>query len=362
MAPLIPSHPVPGIVLGLSLVAVCVLVLPFIVKKIEENLEPFFLIMGLLAVTVSGLWHHDLIFLALRSPVMIGRLPLGIFQVVLVVGLLVHYFNVAFTRVILKIAHRLGPFLFVFSLVFVLGLFSSVISVIVTASLLAEIAASLPMHRHDRIKLIIVACFAMGLGACLTPLGEPLSTILVAKLSSAPFHAGFSFPLRHFGWYVIPGVAAIALFGGVWVGSKITLRTEGHVHEYKETVLSVALRAVKVYIFVAALVLLGEGFRPLIVWYITKVPAPALYWFNSISAVLDNATLTAVEIGPAMALSQIIAIIMGLSIAGGMLIPGNIPNIVAAGRLKIRMKEWARLGVPMGLVIMVIYFVILFLF
>jgi predicted cation transporter len=44
-----------------------------------------------------------------------------------------------------------------------------------------------------------------------------------------------------------------------------------------------------------------------------------------------------------------------------MLVPGNIPNIVAAGRLKITMKEWAVIGVPMGLVLMVIYFVILLL-
>jgi predicted cation transporter len=50
---------------------------------------------------------------------------------------------------------------------------------------------------------------------------------------------------------------------------------------------------------------------------------------------------------------------MGLLIAGGMLIPGNIPNIVAAGRLKISMKEWAIIGVPIGLVLMVIFFVVL---
>ncbi len=360
MMPLIPANPVPGIVAGLCGIALLVLVLPFVVKKIEENLEPFFLVMGVLAMTVSGLWHKDLVLDALKAPVVIGRLPIGIFQVVLVVGLLVHFYNAAFTRIVLKVAHRLGPHLFVFLLVFVLGLFSSVISVIVTASLLAEIAASLPMHRHDRIRLIVVTCFSAGLGACLTPLGEPLSTILVAKLSGAPYHAGFLFPLRHFGLYMVPGVAAIALFGAFWVGSKITLKTEGHVHEFPETLGAVIFRAVKVYVFVAALVLLGEGFRPLIVWYITKVPAPALYWFNSISAVLDNATLTAVEIGPAMALPQIIAVIMGLSIAGGMLIPGNIPNIVAAGRLKIGMKDWAKTGIPIGLVIMAAYFVILF--
>ena len=60
-----------------------------------------------------------------------------------------------------------------------------------------------------------------------------------------------------------------------------------------------------------------------------------------------------------MDLQKIIAVVMGLLIAGGMLIPGNIPNIVAAGRLKISMREWAVLGLPIGMVIMVVFFVIL---
>jgi predicted cation transporter len=42
-----------------------------------------------------------------------------------------------------------------------------------------------------------------------------------------------------------------------------------------------------------------------------------------------------------------------------MLIPGNIPNIVAAGRLKISMKEWAKMGIPIGLVLLVVLFAIL---
>jgi predicted cation transporter len=43
-----------------------------------------------------------------------------------------------------------------------------------------------------------------------------------------------------------------------------------------------------------------------------------------------------------------------------MLIPGNIPNIIAAGKLNITSKEWASFGVPVGLITMAIYFVILF--
>jgi len=56
---------------------------------------------------------------------------------------------------------------------------------------------------------------------------------------------------------------------------------------------------------------------------------------------------------------QIKKILMGLLLSGGMLIPGNIPNIIAAAKLKITMKEWASLGVPLGLVLMVLYFILL---
>jgi predicted cation transporter len=53
---------------------------------------------------------------------------------------------------------------------------------------------------------------------------------------------------------------------------------------------------------------------------------------------------------------------MGLLIAGGILIPGNIPNIIVAGRLSIGSKEWAKQAIPLGLILMLGYFVVLFLF
>ena len=81
-----------------------------------------------------------------------------------------------------------------------------------------------------------------------------------------------------------------------------------------------------------------------------------------ISAVLDNATLAAAEVSHKMTAETIRAILMGLLIAGGMLIPGNIPNIIAAGKLNITSKEWAVFGLPVGLIIMAVFFVILFVF
>lgn len=355
----IPAEPVLYIALGLCIVTLLVLFLPFLVKKVEQNLELFFLLMGICAVTISGLWSWKLVIEASKAPVAIGSIPIGIFQVVLVFGLLIHFFNRQFCLGILAVATSLGWRLFTFLLIFLSALLCSLLSIIIAAVILSEIIAALPLDRNEKVKFAVVACFAVGLGAVLTPVGEPLSTILVSKLSGAPYFAGFLFPLQVFGIYIIPGLFLIALFGAFYIGRNINLNNISHDIEYTESLKTVILRAVRAYIFVAALILLGEGMKPLIVWYIVHMPSWILYWVNIVSAILDNATLTAMEIGPTLVLSQIIGIIMGLLIAGGMLIPGNICNIVTASRLKINMKEWAVIGVPIGLTIMAVYFVIL---
>lgn len=355
---MIPAHPIPGIVIGLVFITLCVLLAPFKIKLVEHNLETFFLVMGVLSVSVSGLWSGQIIMDALKAPVIIGSLPIGIFQVVLVVGFMLFFFQRQVTHAVTSLANRLSMPIFVFLLVAIMGLLSSVISVIVASVLLAEIVTCLPLARKELIKLVVVVCFSVGLGAVLTPVGEPLSTILVQKLSGAPFYAGPTFPLLTFGKYVIPGVLAVALFGALWIDRKTAAGVEDKAR-LTETPRSVVVRSVKVYAFVSGLVLLGEGMKPLVVWFFSGVPAAALYWINMLSSVLDNATLTSIEVAPSMTLSQITAIILGLSIAGGILIPGNIPNIVIANRLQIRMREWAIIGIPVGLVLMAAFFVVL---
>jgi predicted cation transporter len=377
----LPTAPVWGWAIGLIIIALLVLILPFLVKWCEHNLEFFFLIMGILAVSVStlfghNLWNGELIIEALKAPVMIGALPVGIFQVVLIFGLLIHFINKPFYLAVNSMVKKISVRFFVLMLIVILGIISSVISVIVSSVILSEIVAALPIARNDRIKVVVAACFAVGMGAVLTPLGEPMSTILIQRLSGPPYYAGFSWAISHFAVYVVPACFALGIFGALWIGRtedrKIVTETCGSgpaadppvadaqaATGYSETLRLVMMRAVKVFGFVAALVLLGTGLQPLIEWFLIKVPALTLYWINMISAVLDNATLTAIEINAQMVLPKIIAVVMGLLISGGMLIPGNIPNIVAAGRLKISMKEWARLGVPIGIVMLIILFVIL---
>ena len=94
------------------------------------------------------------------------------------------------------------------------------------------------------------------------------------------------------------------------------------------------IRALKVYIFVFGLILLGAAFKPVVDRFISDVPFSVLYWINILSAVLDNATMAAAEIGPSMSLIQIKAAILAMIVSGGMMIPGNIPNIITAGKAR----------------------------
>jgi predicted cation transporter len=241
----------------------------------------------------------------------------------------------------------------VFSGIVILGLLSSVISAIIAALLLVELITVLPLHRHAEVNLTIIACFAIGLGAALTPLGEPLSTIVVSKLSGAPYHADFYYLFKLLAAYVFPAVVALGVVGIFFV-RQIAEDTEESLaaEEEEEKLGEVFVRAGKVYIFVMALIFLGAGFKPLIDTYLLKLPSQILFWVNMVSAILDNATLAAAEIGPSLSVAQIKSALLGLLISGGMLIPGNIPNIIAAHALHITSTEWARLGVPLGLIIM----------
>jgi predicted cation transporter len=342
------------IFLGLFLILVVVLVAPFSVKKVEEELEVFLFVMGCLAVTITGQWSLYLLKEALSEPV---KITLAVF----IAGFLFRALQAPIARRVNSMADAVGVKLFAFLLIAILGLLSSVITAIIAALVLVEIISHLTLERKSEIILVVLACFSIGLGAALTPIGEPLSTIAIAKLKGAPYHAGFLFLFRHLWLFVIPGIVLLGLLGAVLVPLRRKC-INGIAAGRDENIKDITLRAIKVYLFVMALIFLGQGFKPIIDAYISKLPPCGLYWLNIISAIVDNATLTAAEIGPGMALIQIKSALLGLLIAGGMLIPGNIPNIICAGKLKIRSSEWARFGVPLGLAGMAVCFLALLFF
>ena len=337
----------PVLLSELALIFFAVLLGPFLNKKIEGNLEVFLFLMGALSATLSDAWTKELVHEGFVAPINISFAVLG-------AGLIFHYLRKAVDRGMRRLLITVPLPAVVCAGIVTLGLLSSVISAIIAALLLVEFITVLPLHRNAEVNLTIVACFAIGLGAALTPLGEPLSTIVVSKLGGAPYHAGFYYLFRLLALYVVPAVTLLALFG-IWLvrprpeDTEETLAAQPH----EETLAEVFVRSFKVYLFVMALIFLGAGFKPLIDVYLTKLSSQALFWVNMVSAVLDNATLAAAEIGPSLSESQIKSALLGLLISGGMLIPGNIPNIIAAHALHIRSTEWARLGVPLGMIIMI---------
>ena len=333
-------------IVGLLIILALVLFLPFSVKWVEHNLEAFLFVMGIAAVLVSGLFSGALVIHALKDPIMISL-------AVLVAGLLFKWMAQPLEKAVTAMSHIIPYRLFLALIVIVLGLISSVITAIIAALVLVAIVSTLKLDRKSELIVVIMSCFSIGLGAALTPIGEPLSTIAINKLDESFFYL-----LELLGAFIIPGIVLFGVLTAIIVKPRESASGLTNT-EINETYKEIVIRTVKVYIFVMGLTFLGSGFEPLISKYLIDLNPYILYWINMISAVLDNATLTAAEISPAMETDTVRDILLGLLISGGMLIPGNIPNIIAAGKLKITSKEWAVIGVPIGLVSMVICFIIL---
>lgn len=353
-------------IIGLFIILVLILVLPFTIKKVEHNLEYFLFIMGVAATTISGIMSKDFILHTLGN-----YLIYSIAVAVFITGLLFIFFVDKLKAFINWIIGIIPLRIFAFILIVIIGLASSVITAIVASLLLVEIISALPLNRDKKVKLTIVSCFSIGLGAVLTPIGEPLATIVISRLNE-----DFFYLFRNLGVDILPAVIILGLLGAYFCGEHGELKNnneasqenptnvpedeEPWVEDNNEGIKDVLERTGKIFLFVIALEFLGAGFKPLIDVYIVNLDGRVLYFINMISAILDNATMAAAEISSDLSGLQIKSMLLGLLISGGMLIPGNIPNIISAGKLNIKSKEWAKLGLPLGGALMIIYFVILF--
>lgn len=332
--------------IGLTFILMLVLLLPFSVKRVEQNLETFLFVMGLVAAFIGGVLNRELWFKALQDPI-------NITLAVLIAGMLFKWLHSHLASAIQAVSQTISVRVFLACTVIFLGLISSIITAIISALVLVAIVSVLQLDRKSELQFVVIACFSIGLGAALTPIGEPLSTIVVSKLEE-----DFFYLLQLMGLHIIPGVILFGLLAAFLIRPHKRdryVRSGQATEQYRE----IFTRSFKIYLFVIGLTLLGAGFEPFIERYLLGLSPYVLYWINMISAILDNATLAAAEVSPAMNESTLQAILLGLLISGGMLVPGNIPNIIAAGKLKITSQEWARYGIPIGLVAMFVYFLII---
>ncbi|MDR7483212.1 MAG: DUF1646 family protein, partial [Armatimonadota bacterium] len=172
---------------------------PFLSHRVERNLEGFLFVMGLGSALASGALSAPLAREALRH-------PLPITAAVFVFGLLFLWARTHVGQAVGWAQARIGLGPLVAVTVMVLGLASSVITAIIASLVLVEFISVLPLRRDVETRIVVLACFAIGLGAALTPVGEPLSTIATAKLRQ-----DFWFLLRLLGPYVVPGVVVLGL-------------------------------------------------------------------------------------------------------------------------------------------------------
>ena len=114
------------------------------------------------------------------------------------------------------------PFrLFTALFVIILGLISSVITAIIAAIVLVAVISVLKLDRKSAIRLVILACYSIGLGAVLTPIGEPLSTIATSQLNEE-----FWYLFKLLAVDVIPGVVIYGILAAIMVKPPTSRRVE----------------------------------------------------------------------------------------------------------------------------------------
>jgi predicted cation transporter len=317
---------------------------PLAVTKIEHNIELYCFALGVLATLLGAGFTRELILEALHEPVAIS-------VAVVVAALLFGWLRPGFDRVFERLRLRVSRPVLTAASVFVIASVSSVITAIVGALVLVEVVGLLHLAGEKRVRVTVAGCFAIGMGAALTPLGEPLST-LAARALDLEFMGLFHLLAP----WVFPGVIVSSIVAGAFArGEYDEASADAHV---SQTYGAIFFQAGKVFAFIAGLVMISSAYGPIANEYVSKMSNDLLFWANTVSAALDNATLVALEVHN-MTLPRAREAILSLLISGGMLIPGNIPNIVSAGALRIGSAAWAKIGVPMGLVMLGIYFAVI---
>src|SRR5690349_6199169 len=132
----------------LGLITLAVLLCPVLVKPIEQNLEIFFLGAGAVASAATGQWGRNLLHAAVTEPI-----PLTI--AVLVFGIVAHLLRPVLDRTVARLVESVAPRWIYFTLIILLGLFSSVITAVIAALILVETIAVLKLDRHSEAAAVV---------------------------------------------------------------------------------------------------------------------------------------------------------------------------------------------------------------
>jgi predicted cation transporter len=325
-------------------VLLLLLIGPLAIHFIEQNIEIYIFIIGIVATLMGSGFDRRLVLKASEEPILITL-------AVVIAGIVFSFSRHRLDRAFVRLRRRINRPLLAALATFLLAALAGIITAIVAALVLVEMVRLLHLQGEARTRVTVAACFAIGLGAALTPVGEPLSALAASALN-LPFTGLFLL----LGPWILPGVAVASALAGWFARGDYHAPAVGV--PVRETRLAAIIQGVKVYVFVAGLILVSDAYAQIAARLVSALSNDALFWINTISAVLDNATLVALEVHR-MSLPRAREAIISLLVSGGMLIPGNIPNVISAGALRIGSAAWARIGIPIGLTGLGIYFALL---
>ncbi len=332
-------------VLFAASIIVLVLVGPIFIRVIEQNVEVFFLAVGLLTAFFSGQLKWKLVEAAIFE-------PLSFTLAVLVFGIAFRWSRGYLDALLARLIFMIEPLRICFYLTIVLSVLAPFITPVVAALVAVEAIALLRLDRDTEKWAAVLGCYAIGFGSSITPLGMPGIAVVLHSL-----HADFWYLARLLGPFVVVGIVLASL---PILFLPASFGTESHISRSEDSwTLVVLTRPIKIYAFIAGLVALAGGLRPTLDRYLHHIPRLLMFWLNTVSAVVNNSTLAAIEIGPTLSASQQRAALLGLVISGGILVTGNLPNIVAASSLEVTSREWARIGLTVGIPLLVLYFLVL---
>ncbi|HJU09709.1 MAG TPA: DUF1646 family protein [Candidatus Binataceae bacterium] len=317
---------------------------PLIFAPLEHNLEPYCLGLGIIAVTAAGKWEWLLVRHAL-----VNALPITV--AVIAAGLLFGALRDHLDNLFAWMRSRMARPILVTLAILIVALLSSVITAIIAALILAEGVGLMGLGPSERTRVIVLGCFAIGLGSALTPIGEPLAT-----LATSAMELKFGGLFMLLAPWVIPAIVILSMLAGYLARGPYDLIAAGN--KVRESPMQAVRQGIRILAFIVGLIFVGEACATVAAYYLGALSSEALFWANVISAALDNATLVAIEFHQIES-ARAQAALLSLLISGGMLIPGNVPNIVCANKLNMHMAEWARVGVPVGAIMLGIYFALL---
>lgn len=320
---------------------------PLLDERVAKRVEWLALGLGAFALTVSWRWSETVVVEALaRAAALCGALVAG--------ALFFSLSHAPLRRAVTRLCARFGARAAVAAAVAVSGLAAPFVTAGVAVLLLVEVLAALPLEDVRRQEAAVLGCCAVGLGSGLSAVGGPASAVLLAKLARAAYPVTGPFLFALVGAWLVPGILSLAAGAAVLCG-----RADPAAQPRPEdpfSLWSLLVLTGRLFVFTGGLVLLGDGLTPLIERAFLGLHPAVLYWANAAAAVMDNAALVAVQVSPTMSQDQLRYAFLGVLTSGGALLTGDPPNLVAAHKLAVPARTWARVGVPASAALMLFSF------